>query len=207
MNPGHLRLLHLREQHEAVGETMAHERQRFDRIAGAEPTRAVSAFNLFQTPEAIAERMAAMLAARIDNAGRWLEPSAGLGRLYRAGRGAGLSGDVAMVDESPACCAELYAIAPGAKLIQGDFLTCDAGRLGGLFDGVLMNPPFKMGRDIKHIIHALTLVNPGGRVVTLCATGPRQQAQLRPQAAEWLELPAGTFDGTRVVAAIAVFTA
>ena len=56
-SPGRLRLLALRDQCEAVGKTMAVERHRFDALREAEAPRAVSAFNLFQTPEVIAARM------------------------------------------------------------------------------------------------------------------------------------------------------
>jgi 16S rRNA G1207 methylase RsmC len=39
-----------------------------------------------------------------------------------------------------------------------------------------MNPPFANGDDIKHITHAL---KPGGRLVAICANGPRQNDKLR----------------------------
>jgi hypothetical protein len=70
-----------------------------------------------------------------------------------------------------------------------------------------MNPPFKMGRDIKHILHARTLLAPSGRLVAICANGPRQRAKLMPIADEWHDLPEGTFkgEGTKVNAAICVF--
>jgi len=65
------------------------------------------------------------------------------------------------------------------------------------FDAVLMNPPFAHGADIAPIKHALTMLKPGGRLVALCANGPRQNASLRPmveaRGGEWEELPADTF--------------
>jgi 16S rRNA G1207 methylase RsmC len=69
-----------------------------------------------------------------------------------------------------------------------------------------MNPPFANGQDIKHIEHALTLLKPGGRLVAICANGPRQQERLLPMATKWKELPAGSFSdsGTEVNAAILV---
>jgi 16S rRNA G1207 methylase RsmC len=45
----------------------------------------------------------------------------------------------------------------------------------GTFDRIIMNPPFENAIDIKHIKHALTMLNPGGRIVALCAKGPRQR--------------------------------
>ncbi len=170
---GRFRLRHLLEVTEAVGEQMDDERARFQRLAqdDAKP-RAVSSFNLFQTPEPLADQVAQMLPLK----GRVLEPSAGLGRLYRAIRKIS-DCYVTLVEISPDCCRELYReieADPNATLIQEDFLQCDVARIG-TFDGILMNPPFKQGRDIKHIEHALTFLNPGGTLVSLCANGPRQQ--------------------------------
>jgi hypothetical protein len=60
-----------------------------------------------------------------------------------------------------------------------------------------MNPPFANGADITHIKHALSFVRPGGRLVAICANGPRQNVELRPlvEAAggTWEGLPEGTF--------------
>lgn len=72
-----------------------------------------------------------------------------------------------------------------------------------------MNPPFKNGEDIKHIQHARHLLKPGGRLVAVCANGPRQQEQLQPEAEAWIDLPPGTFaeQGTNVNTAIVIFTA
>jgi hypothetical protein len=41
---------------------------------------------------------------------------------------------------------------------------------------------------------------PGGRLIAICANGPRQQAELRPLASMLEELPDGTFSsaGTNV---------
>ena len=71
-------------------------------------------------------------------------------------------------------------------------------------DCVLMNPPFSKGQDVAHILHALKFLKPGGRLVALCAAGPRQQAELRPLATTWEELPGDTFasQGTNVRAAL-----
>jgi 16S rRNA G1207 methylase RsmC len=67
-----------------------------------------------------------------------------------------------------------------------------------------MNPPFHNGADVVHILHALKFLKPGGRLVAICANGPRQQAELRPLATTWEELPEATFaeQGTNVRAAL-----
>lgn len=203
MNRGKLRLLHLREQTEAAGETLAAERSKFAALAGpSSRPRAVSAFNLFQTPPAIADRMAALLLPTLSAVSVVLEPSAGLGRLYRAIRQAGHDGPVVLAEQSPDCCRELYDLTRedrSATLRQGDFLdmTIEA-------DAVLMNPPFKQGRDIKHILHALDLLRPGGLLVALCYNGVRQNKKLRPLANTWEILAAGSFktEGTRAEIAL-----
>jgi hypothetical protein len=205
---GRLRLLHLLECTEAKAEEMAEMRPRFERLANKESApRVVSAFNLFQTPEPLAARLAGML----PNIGRTLEPSAGLGRLYRAVRALDASAHVTLVDSSPECCGELYKITEAdtnARLVQGDFLEQSPSKLG-LFDSIIMNPPFKMWRDIKHVVHAQKFLCPGGRLVALCANGPRQREKLQPIASEWYDLPAGSFKEsfTNVAAALLVIDA
>ena len=93
-----------------------------------------------------------------------------------------------------------------------DFLDCN--KIGGdndfigYFDRIVMNPPFVNGADVKHINHALTLLNPGGRLVALCANGPRQRAAFMDIAEHWEDLPAGSFkdSGTNVNIALMVLT-
>lgn len=204
---GRLRLRHLHEVTEAAAEEMAEDRPRFEALTKNDAApRVVSAFNLFQTPEPLAAKAAQL----VGKFGRTLEPSAGLGRLYRAIRAIDAGCEIVLVDNSPECCGELYRMTErdaNARLIQFDFLDCTAERLG-LFDSIVMNPPFKMGRDIKHIKHALTLLAPGGRLVAICANGPRQNEQLRPLADSWEVLPAGCFKEsyTNVSAAIMVIS-
>jgi hypothetical protein len=62
---------------------------------------------------------------------------------------------------------------------------------------IVMNPPFANAEDIKHITHALTLLKPEGRLVAICANGPRQNNALRPLVTDLKgsseDLPADTF--------------
>jgi 16S rRNA G1207 methylase RsmC len=73
----------------------------------------------------------------------------------------------------------------------------------------MMNPPFERGADIKDIKHALAFLKPGGRLVAICANGPRQVEELQPLATHWEELPAGSFAtcGTQVNTALLVIDA
>lgn len=181
----------------AIGERFAAYRD-----PASAPT-VVSSFNLFQTPSPIADRMAGML----RTGGRTLEPSAGLGRLYRAVRLRFDSSLVVLVDQSADCCSELARQAEGddqARVVCADFLTTTAEELGGPFDAIVMNPPFKQGADVQHILHARRMLAAGGQLVALCANGPRQKANLRPLAVSWELLPANSFaaEGTRVEVAI-----
>lgn len=200
---GILRLKHLRETTEAVAEDMGEERGRFDRLANDESRPAVvSAYNLFQTPEDLAELMASHVATRA----RILEPSAGLGRLYRAVRLCNPHAHITLVDESQDCCRELYRETNGdqaARLLTADFLSLTAQGLGE-FDGIIMNPPFQRGTDIRHILHASRMLAHGGKLVALCADGPRQRKELIPVCSTWRQLPESTFksEGTRVRAAL-----
>lgn len=202
---GRLRLRHLLEVTEARGEEMDEAAERFARLAdaGSAPV-AVSAFNLFQTPEPLAARLVEIL----GRSGRTLEPSAGLGRIYRAVRAADAVSQVVLVEQAAECCGVLYRETetdPACRLVQGDFLAQTVAGLG-LFDCIVMNPPFKMGRDCKHVLHALQFLAPGGRLVSLCAAGPKQRAQLEPIADQWIDLPPNSFrsEGTGVNAAIVV---
>lgn len=199
---GLLRLKSLREKNEATAEQMARDRSRFDALRDRKPVASISSFNLFQTPQDIASRLAEMLEPKPGSS--ILEPSAGLGRLVRA---VGVRGfDWTMVDSSQDCCSELYKFGSG-RVICGDFLECDLGRLGGnLFDRIIMNPPFKLGRDIKHVRHALGLLAPGGRLVGLCYDGARQNKQLRPIVDTWEVLPTGSFKSEGTSASVAMFS-
>ena len=61
------------------------------------------------------------------------------------------------------------------------------------FNAILMNPPFAKAADIAHILHARRFLAPGGRLVAICAGGPRQAAALQHLCEHWEPLPPGTF--------------
>jgi predicted RNA methylase len=201
------RLLLLKAINDAKGAEMRLEAPRFLAMAqrhelGTAP-RAVIGFNLFQTPRLIAAQMAEMLKEKIRPGARILEPSAGLGRLYEPLQD--LAAQWVAVEESRECFATLKKMMNRAQVQERDFLTTTAGELGGQFDGVIMNPPFKQGRDIKHIMHALDMVGPGGRLVSLCYNGTKQNAQLKPIATHWEVLPENSFKEEGTGASVALF--
>jgi predicted RNA methylase len=210
MNPQTFNRLHeLRMDNDAAGFAMDELRPRFDRLAhrkenGAAP-RAVSAFQLFQTPPGIAARLVEAL--HLKPGARILEPSAGLGRILNALATAGTF-EITAVEIAAQCAGELYTQnRAGVTIKQRDFLACTPGELG-LFDAVAMNPPFHLRADIRHIQHALKFLKPGGTLAALCMNTPHRHAALLPlvdaSGGEWIELPAGEFskEGTGVASVL-----
>lgn len=187
----------------------APERTAFDDMRDSlkHGVKVVSAPQLFPTPADLARR--AVELAGVMPGERVLEPSAGTGAILRAIFGALTGAD----------CGRVVAVERSVSLAQGlrddrnkrvganesnydvrctDFLEC--GEELGKFHRVVMNPPFENTSDIKHILHAFGMLKPGGRLVAICANGPRQNEKLRPLASHWEELPPGTFkeSGTNV---------
>jgi protein-L-isoaspartate O-methyltransferase len=156
---------------------------------------------LFPTPPDLAKRMVEL--AEIQPGMCVLEPSAGTGNIARAVLDA-VDTEVLAYEINRDLCSLLGRTFPSWKLQARckDFL--EVTDFMGQYERILMNPPFHNGADVVHILHALKFLKPGGRLVALCANGPRQQAELRPLATNWEELPEGTFaeQGTNVRAAL-----
>jgi len=178
---------------------MLEESTRFDSIKNNKPL-AISAFNLFQTPAPIADKMLSLCGSLAGKT--LLEPSAGLGRIIKPALNSGAI--VTAVENSADCAGYLYDNFNNIKLIQKDFLIVD---FADKFDFIVMNPPFKMGIDIKHINHALKFLKKGGKLITLCANGPRQNKQLKPLCDYWEVLPDNSFkkEGTSANISLGVF--
>jgi predicted RNA methylase len=158
----------------------------------------------YPTPAELAARVVELADVRAGM--RVLEPSAGAGAIADAlPQGCAL----VCVELHPKLVAELDR--KGHRTVQGDFLAMDPESFGGGFDRIVMNPPFDGGADMRHIEHARKFLKPGGRLVAICANGPRQHAKLRTMAedlgGEWFDLPAGSFEsvGTSVSTALLWF--
>lgn len=199
MNGFH-RLHNLRMANDAKGFEMEEMRPRFEQLAarhenGTAP-RAVSAHQLFQTPQDLASRLVGLLDLRPGMS--LLEPSAGLGRLIQAAQTFNLS-RVTAIEIAQQCASELFREFEYITLLQRDFLTVSPLETG-LFDAVAMNPPFTMRGDIKHILHAVKFLAPGGKLAALCLDTPHRERALRHLAATWEQVPAGAFktEGTGV---------
>ena len=151
---------------------------------------------LFPTPPDLAARMVEL--AGIEPGDRVLEPSAGTGNILRAiARAVGPLHVVAVEINRDLADALPVALLNGK--ICGDFLSVDFEQVGH-FDKIVANPPFGKGQDIEHIKRMIRVLVPGGRLVAICANGPRQEKELKPLATTWEELPDGTFadQGTNV---------
>lgn len=167
----------------------------------------VSAPQLFPTPRELAQRVVDM--ADIQPGHRVLEPSAGTGMLLGAmgGRMFGHNperGTVHAVEINRQLAWKLQQEFPLTEVHAADFLDFQADDFEP-FDRIVMNPPFANGDDIKHIKHAASMLKPGGRLVAICAGGPRQREALS-SLGTWEDLPPDSFkdSGTSVNAAIVV---
>ena len=197
------RLMTLKSENDAKGLEMLTEAGRFSALAdrknnGLAP-KAISSFNLFQTPDKIADRMVSMIPDRLFKYPTILEPSVGLGRLFYAinKKTYGYC-RYTLVENNPECMKEVYKFSRNekAELKQVDFLSLDLKRG---FDIIIMNPPFKMGTDIKHILHARKFLKKDGILVSLCYNGVKQNKLLEPLCDSWEVLPEDSFksEGTR----------
>lgn len=121
----------------------------------------------FGTSPALADEACAKLG---DLRGcRVLEPSAGEGALADAARAAGAS-EVVTVENWAVNIAALKA--KGYAPLECDFLGLKPEDTG-LFDAVLMNPPFSNRQDIAHVRHALSFLKAEGELVSIMSPGFR----------------------------------
>ena len=146
--------------------------------------------------------------AQISEGDYVLEPSAGEGALCLAileYTGAVVAYEI---DEKRAqTCTSRAAVAP----YRDDFLTVEPR---AEFDQVVMNPPFAKRADVKHVMHAMKFLRPGGRLVAIMSAGilfrtDALTTSLRDQLAHYEALPDDSFkaSGTSVRTAVVVYTA
>lgn len=164
--------------------------------------RIISAPQLFPSPIELAERMVYLAHPGDDH--KILEPSAGTGRLLDAIFSNGIETEqVEAVEIEYHLIQPLRDKHPGLTVHHDNFLTMAPEPR---FDRILMNPPFKNGADILHIKHAYSFLAPGGRLIAICAGGPRQKQAFEECATFWEDLPDGTFkdEGTNVRTALLI---
>lgn len=204
---GRDRLARLMAESSERAESLRETGMRFAELAGRQSApRVVSAYQLFQTPDDIAAQMVEMLP---NDTGAILEPSAGLGRLYRAIRARFQTRPVTMVDIAPQCVDELRREIESdgeSEVFCRDFLGLTPDQLG-TFSAIVMNPPFHNRSDVKHIRHAIEFLQPGGFLVSVCMGGSIRERELG--AIGRIEsLPPKSFhaDGTDVDTSLFFFT-
>jgi predicted RNA methylase len=118
----------------------------------------------FWTPDKLADQMIEM--ASIGAGMKVLEPSAGRGVLALRARFAGAIVTVVEIGE----CARILEGAFGDRLFKVDFLGLTPDDIG-IFDRVIMNPPFTRQADIHHVRHAMKFLNANGRLVAIMSGG------------------------------------
>lgn len=142
---------------------------------------------LYPTPKWLVEAMVELL--DVEPQHRILEPSAGTGALLHGLETCGLEYDVTAIEIDHNLVVNLRRKFD-CEVIQENFLNFPPD---DYYDRIIMNPPFNGGDDIRHIQHAIKFLKPKGKLVAICANGPRQQKILKPLASEWTELPHDTF--------------
>lgn len=151
---------------EYYGEVIPEERTYQDDGGLHEPKREMARnFGFFPTPDALAERT-------IDNASlyspngvlRVLEPSAGTGQLAK--RAVSKKASVDCVECQPELAGQLQASCIYGKVFCTDFLSLKP-ETTGLYDRIIMNPPFDRERDIDHVMHALKFLKADGLLVAI----------------------------------------
>lgn len=173
-------------------------------------------FGFYPTPDAATQAVQARLDLKRDRLApelTVLEPSAGTGNLARMALRQISTWDrdtredykcQAVVD-----CVELQLHLAADLENEGlyrrvygmDFLQLRP-ETTGLYDRIVMNPPFDRERDIDHVMHALEFLKPGGQLVAIMSAGTEFRetrksiafrALMEKLNARYEDLPAGSF--------------
>lgn len=149
----------------------------------------------FYTPKEVAMRVVLLASVQGRSV---LEPSAGGGALADEVVAAGGRVDCIEIDEEAATA--LVPRHPGT--LNVDFLKVLPAE--PRYQRVVMNPPFTRGQDLKHVLHALKFLRPGGRLVAIMAD--KDQPALDEFGPTIERLPSGAFkeSGTAVSTRIVV---
>ncbi len=119
-------------------------------------------FNFFPSPPAVVARL--MELADVQHGMRVLEPSAGKGAIAYACADAGATVDCYELME-----ANFVALAGDMRLGSVRHMDFLAQAPEASYERVVMNPPFAKQADIRHVLHALRFLKPGGLLVSVMA--------------------------------------
>jgi hypothetical protein len=137
----------------------------------------------FPTPRPVIEQMLEL--AAIESHHRVLEPSCGKGDILDALKESHQDIVLHAIEWNRTLSDVLSA--KGHDVEYGDFL-----EHVGVYDRILMNPPFEQGADMAHIQHAYSLLAAGGRLVSVISEGPFFRSDKQSTAfREWLEQVGG----------------
>jgi predicted RNA methylase len=117
----------------------------------------------FPTPRPVIDRLIEL--AEIDFDMSVLEPSCGQGAIVW--ELVKITPNVKCYEIDPSNVAEMLknVVVP---VTVADFLTVEPTPI---FDRVVMNPPFRLQSDIRHCLHAMRFLKPGGCLVSVMASG------------------------------------
>lgn len=118
----------------------------------------------YPTPEPIVEQLLEL--ADLEPGCEILEPSAGRGAIAEPASSAGAIVDCVEID--PDRADHIRAGGYARNVITADFLTVPVRRH---YQRAIMNPPFADRQDIRHVVRALSFVQPGGLVVAVMSGG------------------------------------
>ncbi len=203
---------------EVLGDGQTQEEEPLDNVK----TTPAKRYGFFPTPDSAADQVVRglpLLARRDEPRLRILEPSAGTGNLARrcvktigtlddwsGGRARWkneyrFDNQVDCVEIQPALAQALDAEGIYRKVYNLDFLALSP-EVTGLYDYVVMNPPFDRERDIDHVMHALKFLEPSGTLVAVMSAGTEFRgtkkstafrALMKSMRARFQDLPPGSF--------------
>lgn len=133
----------------------------------------------FPTPPSLIRRIIDLADVQQDQ--RVLEPSAGNGALAEAAQEAG---GAVVCCEINGALREILTV-KGFTVIAADFMDWEPRPVQ---DRIVANPPFERGQDRDHIRRMYDHLAPGGRLVSVCSTGPFFRTHTADVAfREWLD--------------------
>lgn len=147
----------------------------------------------FPTPEPLARFVVDEAALAVPRTLRILEPSAGTGALVdlmaagfpawdaEAGGHREVRHRIDAVEIDRTRAFDLRAAGRCSAVILGDFLSVLPEETG-LYDRVVMNPPFDRERDIDHVTHAWSFLRPDGILVAIMSAGTEFRQTAKSEA-------------------------
>lgn len=193
---------------EVIGDGNTKEADPFEKRA----TTPAKLFGFYPTPPNLAKGVSKKV-PHSETPLRILEPSAGTGNianalLHKRGFDWERGQPTKWVQHRVDCIeiqSELAAALRGSgkfgNVTTADFLQVQPNP-NALYDGVVMNPPFDMERDIDHVVHALKFLKPDGFLLSIMSAGvefreTRKATAFRKLIADrkgWMvDLPDGSF--------------